>query len=164
MAETDPLGTVTRAPGTVHLERRLVAPPETVWAAWTDPRRLARWLGPVTSGAPGDGTTFVLRMDDEATATCTVQTWDPPRLLEMAWVYSGEGPSRLRLELRPSEDGGSHLRLDHWLPDDVDPVDYGAGWHVHLESLTATLDGGTAPDFAHRFRRLRPRYQAIAGS
>lgn len=154
------LGAVSRSCSAVHLQRQLPAPPERVWAAWTDPERLGRWLAPVEHGAPGPGATFVLRMAPMQTATCTVTRWEPPRLLELVWDYTGEGPSRLRLELS-GIDGGTRLALKHdQLEQTDDPVDYGAGWHAHLETLSADLTGEPPPVFEDIFPRLHAAYAA----
>lgn len=156
-----PTGTVSRIRRAVHLERRLDVPRERVWTAWTDPERLERWLGPVESGVPADGATFVLRMADDEVATCAVHTWEPPHLLEITWTYTGEGPSRLRLQLHEVP-GGTHLVLDHQLPEGADAVEYGAGWHVHLDSLTADLLGAPRAAFHEAFPLARAAYEAVA--
>jgi uncharacterized protein YndB with AHSA1/START domain len=145
----------------VHLERTLPAGIEVVWAAWTDPERMAGWLAPV-DGVPGSGARFVLAMDADETATCTVTRWEPPRLLELTWDYTGEGPSRLRLELLELDGGGTRLVLDHDQLTDHDVADYGAGWHVELELLHAYLEGAAKPDFARRYGELKPLYDAAA--
>jgi uncharacterized protein YndB with AHSA1/START domain len=162
---SDLLGAVDRAAGTVHLERRLAAPAERVWAALTDPARLGDWLAPVESGAPGPGGAFVLRMNPDEVAACTVTGWDPPHELRLSWDYTGEPASELVLRLVP--DGAQTLlRLDHTRLD-VDVVQYGAGWHVHLDNLVVHLDGrdvraegceGAA--FLAAYDALAPRYAA----
>lgn len=161
------LGTVDRDAGTVHLERVLSAPPDEVWDALTDPARLRAWLGKVTDGRPGPDARFVLRMDDQETATCTVTTWDPPRELGLTWDYTGEGPSVLRIGLTELG-GGTRLTLAHERIA-VDPVQYGAGWHAHLDALEGLLtgeaafeDGCEGADFAGAFDDLAPRYAAAA--
>jgi uncharacterized protein YndB with AHSA1/START domain len=162
---TELLGAVDRAAGTVHLERRLAAPAERVWAALTDPARLGAWLAPVESGAPGPGGAFVLRTNPDEVATCTVTGWDPPHELRLTWDYTGEPASELVLRLVPD---GAHtlLRLDHTRLD-VDVVQYGAGWHVHLGNLAVHLDGRDVRSegcegeaFLAAFEELAPRYAA----
>jgi uncharacterized protein YndB with AHSA1/START domain len=161
------LGTVDRAAGAVHLERTLPAPVHQVWDALTDPTRLHAWLAPVRQGRPGPGGTFVLQMNDRETATCTVTTWDPPHQLVMVWDYTGEGRSQLSLRLSEL-DGRTRIALAHTrIP--ADPVQYGAGWHVHLDSLAAHLTGAERTaggcdeeDFLAAYHTLAPRYAAAA--
>lgn len=155
-----PLGAVSRTGGTVRLERTFDASAERVWLMCTDPSNLGRWLGAVEQGAPGEGATFVLRMDTDETATCSVTTWSPPRLLELTWDYTGEGRSRVRLELTP--DGNrTVLRLDHdQLPGDSAPA-YGAGWQLYLEVLAAVLADHAPPDFAELFPPLLVAYENL---
>jgi len=155
------LGTVSRSRAAVHLERTMPAGIDTVWAAWTDPATMGRWLAPVPSGVPGPGAVFVLQMDPEEAATCTVTRWEPPRLVELTWDHPGDGSSRLRVELS-TVDGGTRLVLDHDRLAGTDPVNYGAGWHVELEFLHAYLTGTAKPDFDERFAELQPSYRAAA--
>lgn len=162
---TDLLGAVDSAAGTVHLERRLAAPVERVWDALTDPARLGDWLAPVESGAPGPDGHFVLRMNADETARCTVVAWDPPRGMCVTWDYTGEPVSELALRLEPDGDG-TLLRLDHTRIA-VDVVQYGAGWHVHLDNLEVHLAGGNAraegcsgATFLAAWEALAPRYAA----
>jgi len=157
-----PLGTVSRERGSVHLERTIAAGLDDVWAAWTDPARMSAWLAPVEGSAPAAGATFRLRMTADETATCTVQAWEPPRLLELTWDYTGEGPSRLRLQLA-AVDGGTRLVLDHDRLVHGDPAGYGAGWHAELDLLAAHLAGEPKPSFMPRYEELLPSYRAAAG-
>lgn len=144
----------------MHLERTFDAPTERGWLTWTDPARLRRWLGAVEEGAAGEGATFVIRMDIDATATCFVTAWSPPRLLELTWDYTGEGRSRLQVELTAQGDR-TVLRLDHGqLPADS-ATGYGAGWQLYLDALAADLRGDPAPDFARTFPRLLAAYDDI---
>lgn len=159
----EPLGAVSRSRGTVHLERTIAATLDRVWAAWTDPSVMGEWFAPV-DGVPGPGATFVLRMTADESATCTVQAWDPPRLFELTWDYTGEGASRLRVELSESDGGGTRLVLDHDRLFDADPAGYGAGWHAELELLQAHLDGRPKPQFTPRYEQLLPLYEAAANS
>jgi uncharacterized protein YndB with AHSA1/START domain len=160
------LGTVDHATGAVRLERTLPAAVHEVWDALTDPARLHEWLAPVEQGSPADGA-FVLRMSADETATCAVATWDPPNELRVTWDYTGEEPSELSVRLS-AVDGATLLTLEH-TQITADPVQYGAGWHVHLDRLAARLFGveGTAwgcegEDFMAAYRALRPRYAATA--
>lgn len=161
------LGTVDRATGLVRLQRTVPASPTEVWDALTDPARLPAWLAPVQQGAPGPGETFVLRMNDRETATCTVIGWDPPHELRLVWDYTDEGRSEVSFRL-VALDGQTQVTLEHAsIP--VDAVQYGAGWHAHLDFLAGSLvgadhavDGCDDAAFLAAHEALEPRYAAAA--
>ncbi len=71
----------------------------------------------------------------------SVTTWDPPHEFRMMWDYTDEGPSELRLQLSELGAGQTRLILEHTRIA-ADAVQYGAGWHVHLDHLCAYLTGG----------------------
>ena len=64
---------------------------------------------------------------------------EPPTLLEFSW-YEGEAiESRVRIELRPDNDG-TVLNLTHTLlheTEDLQP--FAEGWSYHLERLVAQV-------------------------
>jgi uncharacterized protein YndB with AHSA1/START domain len=154
-------GHVSRADRTVRLERVVPAAIDRVWRMWTEPDRLARWLGRVVEGTPGPASRFVLAMDVDETATCDVTDWQPPHHLALTWHYTGEERTTLRIELADIGDGTTRLVLEH---EGVAPVglsEYGAGWQLHLEALTARLTDRAAPDFRTEFRPLVAAYDAL---
>lgn len=161
MNEPRLLGSVDRSAATVTLQRTLPASPGEVWAALTDPIRLATWLGPLTDGAPGPDQSFILQMSGDESASCRVITWQPEHELRLVWHYTGEGPSEVTFRLDGDGDG-TRLTLVHTKLA-VDPVQYGAGWHVHLDQLLAHLTGVPPhADFMAVYRALEPRYAAVA--
>lgn len=161
MTEPELLGSVDRSAGTVRLERTFAAPPAEVWSALTDPSRLADWLGPLAGGLPGPDQVFVLQLSADESAACRVITWDPESELRLVWDYTGEGPSEVAFMLDGDGDR-TNLTLIHTKLS-VDPVQYGAGWHVGLDQLAAHLTGA-APhaDFMAAYRDLEPRYADAA--
>ncbi|MGH3976587.1 MAG: SRPBCC domain-containing protein [Pseudonocardiaceae bacterium] len=105
--------------------------------------------------------------DLRETATCTVTIWNPPHELRVVWDYTGEGPSELSFRLAEVE-GQTRITLAH-TRSPADPVQYGAGWHVHLDSLANHVSGGDRTangcddeDFLAAYRALEPRYAAVA--
>ncbi len=103
----------------IRMERRLSAPPERAFRAWTDPEELARWLPDRVEGALADGTRTVL-------------VWRKSRVW---WDI---------LEIDPSE---TFRFRRAWLPDEsvlttvtitVTPVGYGS--RVALEDGPFMLD------------------------
>jgi uncharacterized protein YndB with AHSA1/START domain len=157
---TSSLGTVDRSTGSVHLERELPVPPEAVWAAITDPGQLAIWLAPLSDGRVGEGSAFTLLMSGTEAAVCTVTAWEPPRKLALTWDYTGEERSEVTFLLSASEEG-TRLVLDH-VKIGIDPAEYGAGWHAHLDSLGQVLVGDPAQDVSDRYAELLPWYTGSA--
>ncbi|PDP84384.1 hypothetical protein CQJ94_27295 [Glycomyces fuscus] len=150
----------------MRLVRRLPAPPEQVWDAWTRNDVLKLWFGPALSGEPGPGSHFVLegRGQHGDTITCEVLAWEPPHRLEITWRYTGEPDSRVRLDMAPVGDGQTDFTLEHHrLSAPADPVDYAAGWHMYTDSLDAHLTGRPPlVDSDARYSELLPEYTRAA--
>jgi len=134
----------------VRIERHLPAPPQIVFARWTDPSSMARWLSPSGEAeVEADvrvGGRFTVVMLGEATRlrhTGEYLAIEPPSRLSFTWVspYTGNEPSVVTVELAPSG-SGTLLRLIHErLPaDQVEP--HSRGWASIIDHLTAAL----APD------------------
>lgn len=140
--------------------------PAAVWAAWTDPAVLPSWFGPVLSGRPGPAQHYVLegRGAHGDTIECTVRTWQPDRVLEHTWRYTGETESLFRLELTGDGAEGTTLVIDHTgFGPEADPADYAAGWHMYTDMLEAHLAGTEPPaDSDARWQELLPLYAAAA--
>ena len=100
-AETAEAG---RAPGrgtsedpAVVVECDLGASPAKVFRAIAEPSIRTEWLGEAEAG-PSE-----------------VRRAEPPARLDLAWpTYEGE--SLISFEIRPAEDGGSHLTITHYPP------------------------------------------------
>lgn len=134
----------------VDVERRLALTPAEVWDALVQPERLARWLGTIESGErPRVGDAFGLRLGDEPDdrADCRLLACDAERSLTIAWAWTGEPDSIVRVALEPI-DGGTVLRLRHELVASQPVPDYGAGWEAHLDGLGDDLAGLAPRPFA----------------
>jgi len=157
------LGTVESS-GTAHrlrFERHLSHPVEDVWAAVTEPDRMARWLA-ASVVEPCVGGAVELRWlntedgGEPVTARGRVTAWEPPRVVE----YDTDVHGRLRFELTPAQDG---TRLVFTVEITMPPehlLKNVAGWHVHLEHLDDVLDGASI-DWAHWYAVHFPRWQTI---
>jgi uncharacterized protein YndB with AHSA1/START domain len=123
---------------TLVLVRDLAHPPEAVWAALTDPVRLAEWapfLADRDLGVVGDTT---LTMVDGATRqamAASVLRAEPPSLLAYTW-----GPDLLQWQLRATATG-TRLTLRHTIADREAAPMMAAGWHLCLDVAGHLLDG-----------------------
>jgi uncharacterized protein YndB with AHSA1/START domain len=156
------LGTVRRDGdfGAVHFTRHYPVPPEELWSAWTEPDRIARWLGAAVEGGPvvpGGSFALVWAEGADNRVDLVVRALEPPTRLEWEWAIAGEPPTVLAVSLVPAG-GGTDLVLDHSRLPLRQYAGLGAGWDAHLSSLSAHLDG-TAHDWDERFMALLPAYR-----
>lgn len=146
----------------IAFERRLHHPIDTVWAALTDPRERAAWLGPGTL-EPREGGRVSLRTgpgdrpERQGMIAGRILAYDPPRLLEHEWLQPGLDLSVVRYELE-ADAGGTILRLTH--RRSVAPGAFGgrAGWHAYLDRLTAHLDRLPVPAWWQRRAEVQDAY------
>jgi uncharacterized protein YndB with AHSA1/START domain len=143
---------------TVRFERVYDARPEELWGALTVPEQLRRWLAPAVL-EPRVGGRIVLNFSKDEVVTGTILEFDPPRVFEYSW-HEGRDDSVVRFELRP-ENGATRLVLEHRELPAGTVVQFGAGWHAHLDMLGAGFGGGEV-DFWARYRELRPAYVRLA--
>jgi uncharacterized protein YndB with AHSA1/START domain len=126
------------------LRRRLDASPERVWAAWTDPEQLARWLGK-PSGELAVGGTVILDLQMPQKTTVNVLACEPPRRLRTTWRYGDWRPSEAELRLAP-DGAGTLLELEHYMaPSRDDARGTGSGWEVAILHLDHWLRGLPRP-------------------
>jgi uncharacterized protein YndB with AHSA1/START domain len=142
----------------VRFKRLYDFTPAELWAALTDPERLARWLAQAEVD-PGVGGRVRLGFDDGVTEG-RVLTWDEPHVLEYEWRFAGEDESVIRFELRPQE-FGTLLVLDHRRLGRNSGAGYSAGWHAHLDALGGLYDFSDEA-WTQRFEELLPDYRAQA--
>jgi uncharacterized protein YndB with AHSA1/START domain len=131
----------------VRIVRELPAPPATVFARWTDPASMARWLSPTGEAevqadvrVGGRFTVVMLGEGMRLQHTGEYLAVEPPLRLSFTWVspYTGDKPSVVTVELAPSR-GGTRLVLTHErLPKDQ-VVPHEGGWVSILDHLAAAL-------------------------
>ena len=150
-------GTVRRDGGSaaVRFERVYAAAPEELWTAWTEPDRIARWLGATLTGplSIGAAVRLVWGEDPASQVDLLVEELAPPERLVWRWTIFGEPPTVLRVELSPVE-GGTRLVLDHSRLPSGQVAGLSAGWHEFLDGLGSGVAAG-----ADRWRELLPAYQ-----
>jgi len=130
------------------LKRRIKAPPAKVFAAWTDPALMARWLGPVgtvelvAKTDPRVGGRFEMRMrvpDDEHNVSGVYLEFVPNQKLVFTWAWRSmpERESLVTVELKADGDG-TLLTLTHsQFFDEAARDRHDEGWSGTLGKLEA---------------------------
>lgn len=137
-------------PQPVRIEWAFDAPPETIWAAWTDSRIVRRWFGSDPNGevlaahldarvggrfevtfANGDGTQY--------TAMGVYRRVEPFRHLEFSWQWKNEPVQTfIRIEMSP-EGAGTHMNFEHAGLIHLSTHDYASGWRSTFEKMEKAI-------------------------
>jgi uncharacterized protein YndB with AHSA1/START domain len=166
MSQPDPTGRHEQRDGQDYLvmERRFSAPIDAVWAAVTEPERLARWIG-TWDGDPTCGSVdfrMTAESEDAPVERHRILACDPPRRLVTESAAEQDDPV-WRLELNLAEDGGVTTLTFAQRVDDGIPVDsVGPGWDYYLDRLVAAESGGdpAAVDFDDYYPSQSEHYRA----
>jgi uncharacterized protein YndB with AHSA1/START domain len=129
--------------GRVRIEMALPAPIEAVYAAWTQPEAMARWLTPtgsaeVEADVRVGGRFRVVMIGDGMSIQHTGEylTVEPPRRLSFTWQspYTGAEPSVVTVTLTANGDSTQLLLLHERLPEGAAESHRG-GWGAILQRL-----------------------------
>lgn len=138
----DPTGSVRRDGDrcTLTLRREFRAPIEDVWAAVTEPDRLARWIGTFT-GDPRSGRVVFQMTAEEGAPKEDMEILEcrPPHVL---MALAGAGEHRWHVDLSLTEQDGVTTLV--FVQPDVDPAaaeSMGPGWEYYLDRLAAAETG-----------------------
>lgn len=158
-----PAGTIERTPegGTVRFDRTLAFPIDEVWAAITEPERLADWWPPFAADITVDlreGGMIVFDWPDTdfPTLEFTIVRLEVPTLLEHTHTSPG---SWMRWELSASAEG-TRLLATYAVPDLDMAVERGdlLGLHHSLDRLAPALRGDPVAWDMDAFNQLRDVY------
>lgn len=154
----------TRDPEWIVFTRRFAAPIDDVWAAVTEPDRLARWIGTWT-GDPASGRIeffMTAEGDDVAAETYAIETCDPPHELVATSTDSDGQTWRLRLELIEADETTT-LRFGQLLTDPDTAASVGPGWEYYLDRLVAAETGQdlSGIDFDDYYPALSDHYRRL---
>ena len=144
--------------------RHFTAPIDDVWAAVTEPDRMARWIGTWT-GDPASGRIeffMTAEGDDVPAEPYIIETCDPPHEL-VATSTDGDGQTwRLRIELVDA-DGTTTLRFGQLLTDPDLAASVGPGWEYYLDRLVAAETGRdlSGVDFDDYYPALSDHYRHL---
>jgi uncharacterized protein YndB with AHSA1/START domain len=135
--------------GTLEIRRRLPAPPERVFAAWTDPGWLERWMSPVgharVEADPRVGGRLRVVMIGEGREIEHLGEYlevAPPYRLSFTWEsqFTGGQPSRVTVVLEAAGDGATELTLRHELLPPAAAASHEGGWGTMLGRLAQRLE------------------------
>ncbi|MBX2800743.1 MAG: SRPBCC domain-containing protein [Myxococcales bacterium] len=124
----------------------LEAPPERVFAAWTEPDQLVQWLAVRADVDLASGRFTLHSGTPGASGSHEVRAAEAPHLLHLGWRIDPDTLTDVRLELSPHE-GGTRLVSRHRFPDDlqsVDPMHVHELWAYHHSLLKTWLELGRA--------------------
>jgi uncharacterized protein YndB with AHSA1/START domain len=146
--------------GSIRVEDRYPTDIDDLWAAITEPARLARWLIVDLVGIPAVGETLSATFTSGWEGPVRIDVCDAPRRLLVtgnpgtpdetqteAWLTAEGDSTRLVIEERGFTLG--------------EVTDHAAGWQVHIEDLAAALDGRDRTDWSARWKELRPAYEPL---
>lgn len=169
------LGTLRSADGkgVVRIENRYDTDSDDLWAAITDPARLARWWGQVEGDLRLGGEFRMYVPENGMHTTGRVEACEPPRRLvvtnretdESYKAGQGVPPFDATIEATLTAVGA---QTDLVIEVHGPPVDkiafFGAGWQIHAESLAAYIAGRDRGDVEARWEELVPPYQDLAAA
>ena len=134
---------------TLVIDRVFNAPPERVFAAWTDTAQLAQWYGPEgmtcevfeNDVTPGGQYARVMRSaEGEYHLSGTYEVIESPTKLAMTWKWkTSDEVTRVTIELRPEGDG-THMRVTHTgFAEEEQVSSHNDGWASSLNELERYL-------------------------
>ena len=140
----------------VHVEDVYDTDIDDLWAAISEPARLARWVATV-DGDLRPGGLFRASFTSGWDGTGRVEVCDAPRHLLLTMEPGADDETQIEAWLNP-EPGGTRLVVEErGIPLEAAP-DHGAGWQVHIEDLRAVLEGRAPAPWSERWADLRPAY------
>ena len=159
--------------GVVRIEDRYDTAINDLWAALTDPVRLARWYGQVEGDLRQGGEFHLYLESNDWDGTGHVEVCEPPRRLlvttresDASWRKGrGVPPFDETIEATLTADGDQTILVIEVQGMPLDTIAfYGAGWQIHAEALAAYLTGRERGDTEARWDDLVPAYQDLAAN
>jgi uncharacterized protein YndB with AHSA1/START domain len=146
--------------GVVRIEDRFDAAIDEVWAAITDPARLAQWYGEIEGDLRlgGEFRSRVFASGWEGTGRITA--CEPPRRLATVSREPGRDEGVHEVTLTPDGDQTVIVYENLTVPPDLLWA-YGVGEQIHVEDLGAHLAGRGRADES-RWDALEPAYRELA--
>ena len=157
------LGTFTRHGDAIDatFTRHYPQPVAQVWAALTEPARLAKWMGP-SEVDPRVGGAIRMMIGSDGAMEGVIRVFDAPRVLEFTWSNRDCARGLIRYTLTP-EAGGTRLDFAHEGMPYVSSVLMLPGWHVLFSALAAELAGGAPTEPWTAWKEMQGTYLAAYG-
>jgi len=129
----------------IIVEKRIAAPPDTVYAYLTDAQRWARWQGVSATVQAKPGGAFVLTMANGLLASGRFIELVPDERVVFTWGWVDHpglppGSSTVRISLAPA-DPGTLLTLTHEGLPPAELPPHRAGWEHYVPRLAAAAEG-----------------------
>lgn len=144
--------------------RRFRAPIDDVWAAATDPDRMARWIGTWTGDPSSGRVDFAMTAEGEDVPAepHTIEVCDPPHRLVVSTVDADGNTWRMRLDLTEA-DGTTTLVFGQQMTDPDVAASVGPGWDYYLDRLVAAEAGQDVAsiDFDDYYPALSDHYRTL---
>ena len=132
------------------IKRRFKAPPEKVYAAWTDPKKLAQWMGPTgTQRVEAQcelrvGGRYAIKMvmsDDEHNVSGVYREIVPNEKLSFTWAWRStpERESLVTVTFKKDGDGTIMTLLHEQFFDEAARDRHNAGWTGTMDKLEQYL-------------------------
>lgn len=163
---------VMSEPATLTIKRLLPGPVDRIWAYITDEDLRRQWFaGGQMDMKAGSAFEFIWRNDElssmpaerpdsfpeESRMASHITEVDPPHRLSFTWNNSGEVTFQLTQQGPDVLLTITHRRM----PDRPSTLGFSAGWHMHLDILSARLAGEDAGSFWVGWARLRTEYDKL---
>ena len=132
-------------------ELHIEATPEVVYSYFTDPLKMARWMGIDHKLDPVPGGEYRVDINGRDVAVGQFLELDPPSRLVFTFGWDGDdaippGSSTVEVSLTP-EAAGTRLRFTHRGLPPSRAAGHGKGWGHYLSRLQVDAGGGDAgPD------------------
>ena len=132
------------------IKRRFNAPPEKVYAAWTDPKKLAQWMGPAgTQRVEAEcdlraGGRYAIKMvmpDDEHNVSGIYREIVPNEKLIFTWAWRSTPERESLVTVTFKKDGGGTIMtlLHEQFFDEAARDRHNAGWTGTMDKLEKFL-------------------------
>ena len=144
--------------GVIHIEDVYPTDIDDLWAAVSNPARLARWLV-VAEGDFSIGGSFTAKFTSGWEGTGRVDVCEAPHHI-LVTSFDGDDATVMEATLTTEGDGTRLVIEERGLDLDEYP-DHGSGWQAHFEDLGDYLAGREKADWETRWRALTPAYRAM---